>query len=171
MTLKDTLSNDLKTAMKAADEARRSALRLLLAAVKQAEVDKRAAEAKKKAKSGELTDAQLAELGKLSLDDAEIVGVIQKEAKARRESIADAQKANRADLVADNEAELAIIEGYLPRQLTRDELAALAQAAIAEVGATHAGQVGAVMKALSPRTKGQADGKLVSEVVRQLLGG
>lgn len=81
----------------------------------------------------------------------------------------DAEKAGRADLVAANEAELRIIEGYLPKQLSRAEVAALAQAAIAEAGATDLKQLGAVMKLLTPRTKGQADGRLVNEVVRELL--
>jgi len=149
MSLKDQLSDELKTAMKAGEEARKTTLRSLLAAIKQAEIDQRG--------SGS------------GLDDAGLLAVIQKEAKSRRESIADAQRAGRADLSAGYEAELQIIETYLPKQLTRAELVVLAQAAIAEAGATDAKQIGAVMKILSPRTKGQADGKLVNEVVRELL--
>lgn len=171
MTLKDTLNADLKTAMKASDEPRKSALRLLLSAVKQAELDKRAAAAKQQNKGGELSDAAIAELEKTSLDEAEVLTVIQKEAKARRESIADAEKAGRPEAVAENQAALVIIEAYLPKQLTRDELVALARAAIAEAGISDLKQQGAVMKLLGPRTKGLADGKLVNEVVRELLGG
>jgi len=148
MSLRDQLTSDLKTALKSRDEARRGTLRLLLAAVKQAEIDKRPAGA---------------------LDESEVLAAIQKEAKARREAIADAEKANRADLVAMNEAELRVIESYLPQQLTREELVGLARAAIAEAGAAAPQQMGAVMKLLTPRTKGRADGKLVSDVVRELL--
>jgi uncharacterized protein YqeY len=156
--------------MKSGDEPRKNALRLLLAAIKQGELDKRAAAARRQSKGGELSDADIAELEKTSLDDAEVLSVIQREAKARRESIADAEKAGRAEAVAENQAALAISEAYLPKQLTRDELVALARAAIAEAGVTDIKQQGAVMKLLSPRTRGQADGKLVNEVVRELLG-
>jgi uncharacterized protein YqeY len=148
MSLRDQLTGDLKTALKSGDETRKGTLRLLLAALKQAEIDKRPAGA---------------------LDEGEVLAVIQKEAKSRRESIADAQKANRADLVAMNETELHVIESYLPKQLTREELVELARAAIAETGAGGPQQMGAVMKLLTPRTKGRADGKLVSDVVRELL--
>ena len=146
MTLKDQLNDDLKAAMRSGDEPRKNAVRLLLAAVKQVEIDQR-----------------------VTLDDTGISGVLQKEAKGRRESIADAHKASRADLVAGYETELRIIESYLPRQLTRDELVEMAKTAIAEAGATDAKHIGAVMKLLTPHTKGQADGKLVSEIVRELL--
>lgn len=148
MSIRDQLNADLKTALRASDETRKGALRLLLAAIKQAEVDKRPGGA---------------------LDEGEVLAVLQKEAKARREAIADAQKAGRADLVSANEAELNVVEGYLPRQLTREELVELARIAIAEVGATSPQQMGAVMKLLTPRTKGRADGKQVSDVVRELL--
>lgn len=149
MSLKDQLNNDLKTAMKAGDETRKTTLRSLMAAIKQTEIDQRGS-------GGDL-------------DEAGLLAIIQKEAKSRRESIADAHKAGRADLATGYEVELQIIETYLPQQLTRAELVALAQAAIAEAGATDAKQIGAVMKILSPRTKGQADGRLVNEVVRELL--
>ena len=148
MSLRDQLTGDLKTALKSSDETRKGTLRLLLAALKQAEIDKRPAGA---------------------LDEGEVLAVIQKEAKSRRESIADAQRANRADLVAMNETELHVIESYLPKQLTREELVELARAAIAETGAGGPQQMGAVMKLLTLRTKGRADGKLVSDVVRELL--
>lgn len=146
MTLKEQLAADLKTALKAGDETRKNAIRALQAAIKQSEVDRR-------------TD----------LGDDDVLALIQKEAKSRRESIADAQKAGRADLVAAYEAELAVMEAYLPQALTREELMAMAKAAIAEAGATNVKQQGAVMKLLAPRTKGRADGKLVSEIVRELL--
>jgi len=169
MTLKEQLNVDLREAMKAGDETRKTALRQLLAGIRQGELEKRTAAAKLQAQAGALTEAQLAALDQTSLDEAEALAVIQREAKSRRESIADAEKAGRADLVAANEAELRIIETYLPKQLSREEVAALAQAAIAEAGATDLKQLGAVMKLLTPRTKGQADGRLVNEVVRELL--
>lgn len=169
MSLKDQLNADLKTAMRANDEVRKTALRQLLAGIRQAELERRTAVARQRARSGELDTAQLAELENLSLDEAEMVAVIQKEAKSRRESMVDAEKAGRADLMAANTAELRVIESYLPQQLGREALVALAQAAIAEAGAKDPKQLGAVMKLLTPRTKGLADGRLVSEVVRELL--
>ncbi|MBP7692847.1 MAG: GatB/YqeY domain-containing protein, partial [Anaerolineales bacterium] len=124
----------------------KNTVRLLLAAIKQIEVDRRT-----------------------TLTEDELLAVLQKEAKSRRESLADAQAAGRADLAADYAADLAQIEAYLPQALTREELVALARAAIAEAGATDLKQLGAVMKTLTPRTKGRADGKLVNEIVRELL--
>lgn len=146
MSLKEQLANDLKGALKAGDETRKSAVRALQAAIQQAEVDRRTA-----------------------LGDDAVLALIQKEAKARRESIADAQTAGRADLVSAYQAELTVIEAYLPQSLSRDELVEMARAAIAEAGAADLKQLGAVMKILSPRTKGRADGKLVNDIVRELL--
>lgn len=169
MTLKDQLSADLKAALKAGDEPRKTTLRALLAALQQALLDKRSATAREKSKGADLNAAQVAELDNLALDEAEALAAVQKEAKSRRESIADAEKANRADLVTANQTELAIIESYLPQALTREEIAALVDAAIAESGATDLKQLGAVMKVLTPRTKGRADGRLVNEIVRERL--
>jgi uncharacterized protein YqeY len=169
MSLRDTLNDDLKAAMRSGDEVRKTTLRQLLAGLRQAGLDKRTAAARALGHGAELTEAQLASLDQVAIDETEAVAVLQKEAKAHRESIADAAKAGRADLVAANEAELRIIESYLPQQMTREEVTALAQAAIAEAGATSAKQLGAVMKILTPRTKGRADGRLVNEVVRELL--
>jgi hypothetical protein len=146
MTLKEQLTADLKAALKAGEETRKNAIRALQAALKQSEVDRQT-----------------------TLSDEDVLTLIQKEAKSRRESIADAQKAGRADLVAAYEAELAVMDTYLPQSLSREELVALAQAAIAEAGATDLKQQGAVMKLLAPRTKGRADGKLVNDIVRELL--
>ena len=171
MTLLERLNGDLKEALKAGDEPRKLALRQVLAGVQLAALDKRtaAAGAARKAQGSDLTAAQLAELEKTALDDGEVTAVLQKAAKALREAAADAQKAGRPDLVAANEAELRLIESYLPAQLSRDALVELARAAIAEAGVSDAKGVGAVMKLLTPRTKGRADGKLVSEIVRELL--
>lgn len=169
MTLKDQLNRDLKDAMRANDEVRKITLRQLLAGLRQAQLDKRTAAAA--GKGAELGAEQMAALDRIDIDETEAAAVLQKEAKAHRESIADAAKAGRADLMAANEAELAVIEAYLPKQLSRDEVRALAQAAIAEAGVADVKQIGAVMKLLTPRTKGLADGRLVNEVVRELLAG
>jgi uncharacterized protein YqeY len=171
MALLEQLNADLKTALKSGDELRKSALRQVLAGTKQALLDKRTAQAQalRKQQGGDLAEAQLAELDKMTLDDADVIAALQKEAKSRRESMADGEKAGRPDLVAANEAELKVLEAYLPKLLSRAELAEMARTAIAEAGVTDAKGVGAVMKILAPRTRGRADGKLVSEVVRDLL--
>ena len=171
MTLKDQLNRDLKDAMRSGDDMRKTTLRQLLAGLRLAQLDKRMVAAAAMGKGVELSSEQLAALDQVEIDEPEAVAVLQKEAKAHRESIADAAKAGRPDLVAANEAELTMIEAYLPKQLSRDEIRALAQAAIAEAGAADLKQIGAVMKLLTPRTKGLADGRLVNEVVRELLAG
>jgi len=171
MSLRDQLNQDLKDAMRSGDEVRKTTLRQLLAGLRQAQLDKRTAAARTLGGGSELSAAQLTTLDQVDIDEAEALAVVQREAKAHRESIADAAKASRQDLVAANEAELHVIEAYLPQQLSRDEIKTLAQAAIAEAGVTDAKQIGAVMKLLTPRTKGRADGRLVNEVVRELLAG
>lgn len=171
MALKDQLNSDLKDAMRAGDEVRKTAVRQMLAGLNQAALEKRTAAARAMSSAAELTAAQLDLLEQVALGESEALAVLQKEAKAHRESIVDAAKAGRNDLMAANEAELLVIESYLPQQMSRDEIKALAQAAVAEAGATDLKQVGAVMKILSPKTKGRADGHLVNEVVRELLAG
>jgi uncharacterized protein len=171
MTLKERLSNDLKTAMRAGDEVAKTALRQLLAGVRQAELEQRAARTKGRGEANPSSEAELAALEQISLSDADVVTVVQREAKSIRESMADAERAGRADLVASNAASLRLVEAYLPQQLSRAEIAELARAAIAEAGATDLKQLGAVMKLLSPRVKGLADGRVVNEVVRELLTG
>jgi uncharacterized protein YqeY len=169
MGLKDQLNADLKSAIKAGDEVRKNVLRQLLAAIRQAELELRTTRAKELAMGSELDAAQLEVLDNLRLDEAGAVAAVQKEAKARHESMRDAEKAGRPDLLAASAAELPIIESYLPQPLSREQVAELAQAAIVEAGAADLKQLGAVMKLLTPRTKGRADGRLVSEVVRELL--
>lgn len=168
MSLKDSLNSELKEAMRSGADVRKTTLRQVLAAIRNAELEQRTGAVKKL--NGEPTDAQIKELESLSLTDADILAVIQKEAKARREAIVDAEKANRPDLVSDNQAELDVLEAYLPKSLTRDELVELARAAIQEAGVSDIKGLGAVMKVLTPRTKGRADGRLVNDVVRELLG-
>ncbi len=148
MSLKERIDADYKEAMKARDELRVSVLRLLRSALHNAEIDKQR-----------------------PLTEDEILGVIQSEARKRRESIEAFQQGGRQDLVAREQAELAILESYLPKPLTREELVELVQATIREVGALSLRDMGKVMAALMPKVRGRADGREVNELVRQLLSG
>ncbi len=144
--LKKKISDDVRQAMKSGDTVCRSTLRLLLAAINNAEIAKQA-----------------------DLDDSDILGLIAKEVKTRQESIDAFKQGNRPDLVEKEEAEQAILKAYLPRQLSRDEVVAAAREVIAAVGAAGPGDKGRVMKELIPRLKGRADGKEINEVVTGLL--
>ncbi|MBK8901800.1 MAG: GatB/YqeY domain-containing protein [Anaerolineaceae bacterium] len=146
MTLKEKVQQDRIAAMRAGDNAKRNALGLLLAAIKQEEVD-----------------------NQTTLDDEGVMAVLLKQAKQRRESITDYEKAGRPEMAASEQAELEIIESYLPQQMGRAEVEALATEIIAELGVTDARGMGQVMGKLMPKVKGQADGRLVNEVVRDLL--
>jgi len=146
MTLKEKLTADLKEAMKQGDAVRKETIRALRGAIRNAEIDR----------GRELTDA-------------ETLDVIARQAKQRRDSIEQYRKGNRPDLVEQEQRELAVIEAYLPRQLTDDEIAARVDAVIAELGVTDMKGMGAVMKRLTAELKGQADGKRISQVVRQRL--
>jgi uncharacterized protein YqeY len=145
---KERLQEDLKAAMKSGDTRRKDALRFIMAAIKQVEIDTRA----------QLTEEQT-------------YGVLMTEAKKRRDSIGEARKAGRNDLADKEQMELDLIESYLPQPLSRTELEDEARKAIAESGAKTAKDMGNVMKVLMPRVKGRADGKLVNEVVKSLLNG
>ncbi|MBK8034211.1 MAG: GatB/YqeY domain-containing protein [Chloroflexi bacterium] len=144
--VKAKLSEALKAAMVAKDTARRDVIRLMQSAVKQIEVDERK-----------------------TLTNEDVLTILQKEVKKRRESAEEARKANRVDIAEGEEAEIAIIEQFLPQQLSRAEIEVLVRDAIAQTGATSAKEMGKVMGVLMPKTKGVADGKLVNEVVRSLL--
>lgn len=148
MSLKEQLTADMKEAMKAkeAGKQRLSVIRLVRGAVRQLEID-----------------------GKKELGDEDVLGVISKEAKQRRDAIEEFKKGGRDDLVAAAEAEIAILMEYLPKQLSKDEIKALVQEAIAASGATSPKDMGKVMKELMPKVKGRADGKLVNEIVKELL--
>jgi uncharacterized protein YqeY len=171
MSLKDQLMQDLKDAMRAGDATRRDTIRLLRSAVSAAEVSKRSA----------FVDAQLAQgadAERLALDDAqfsltdeEVLAVIQKQAKQRRDSIVEFTKGKRDDLVAIEEAELAVIETYLPRQMTHDEVLAAARQAAGDLGVSDISGMGQLMKRLMAELKGKADGRLVNQVVREILSG
>lgn len=149
MSLKEQLASDLKEAMRSGQEVRKNTLRMLLAAVNVAEV----AGAERK-----------------DLDDDAVLQVIAKQAKQRRESIEEFRKAGRQDLVDTEEAELAVIQEYLPAQMGRDEIEAEAKRVIAEVGALGPSDKGKVMKVLMPRLAGRAEGREINEVVTRLLG-
>lgn len=146
MDMKTQINEALKEAMKTNDDLRRRTLRMVMAAIKQVEVDKRAA-----------------------LDDAGVMALIQKEIKNRREALEEAKKANRADLAADNEAEIAVLEAFLPKAMPAEELRALVQAAIAETGAVAPSDMGKVMKVVIPRVAGRAPNDAISAAVRDLL--
>ncbi len=151
LTLKQRLQNDLKEAMRDGDERRKIVVRLIMASVRNAEIDAR-------------TDAR----GGV-VSEGEILALIRREVKQHEESLLEASNAARADLVAQQTAELDILKSYLPKQLTREQVTELAKQVIAEVKAVSPRQQGEVMKALLPKVKDLADGKLVSEVVRELL--
>jgi uncharacterized protein YqeY len=136
----------LKEAMVNKDNTRRDVLRMSLNALKQVEIDTRK---------------------ELSAEEA--LSVLQKEAKKRHESIADAEKAGRNDMVAQEKMEVGILEEFLTKQLSRDEIEVLAREAIAQSGATSTNDMGKLMGVLMPKVKGLADGKLVNQVVRELL--
>ncbi len=145
-TLKERLQADIRAAMKEGDSEQRNTLRLMLAAIQQEEVDRQT-----------------------ELDDAGVQAVLTKQAKQRRESIADYEAAGRTEMVAKEQAELAVIANYLPQMMSREEIEQAATAVIAQVGATDIKSMGAVMGKLMPQVQGKADGRLVNEVVRDLL--
>ena len=149
MSLLDTINQDLKTAMKSGDDVGKRTLRGLKAAITRAEKEK----------------------GNQPLTDDEILAVLQKQAKQRRDSIEAYQQAGRDDLVAEESAELAVIETYLPQQMSEEEIRTVAQRVIEEVGATGPRDMGKVMGKLMPQLRGKADGRLVNQVVRNLLAG
>jgi uncharacterized protein YqeY len=155
MGLKDQLSTDLKDAMRANDAQRRDVLRSVLTAISNVEIARVNVKAEAAARQ---------ELG-----DADVLDVIQKQAKQRRESIEEFRKAGRTDLVEREEAELAILATYLPQQLSRDEVAAEVRAVIAETGAAGPGDKAKVMPVAIARLKGRADGRTINEVVTELL--
>lgn len=149
MSLKDRLVEDMKNAMKAKEEGkvRLSVIRMVRAAIKNTEIDKR-----------------------VELDDAQVIEVLAREVKMRRDAILEFAKADRPDMVSGLENEIAVLMEYLPQQLSEGELRQLAQEVIDAVGAQGAKDLGKVMGALTPKTKGRADGKLVNQIVRELLG-
>jgi len=148
MPLRDQVNEDMKAAMKAREAERLGALRLLLAAMKQREVDER-----------------------ITLDDAGVVAVIEKMIKQRRESIAQFEKAARQDLADKEKYEISVIEGYLPQQLSQAEIDAVVAEAIAATGAKGPADMGKVMGIVKPKLAGRADMGRVSGLVKAKLAG
>ena len=148
MSLSERLMADLKDSMRNGQEIRKSTIRMVRSAIHNEEIEKRR-----------------------PLTDEEVLGVLTRQVKQRRESIEEFTKGNRMDLVAKEQEEMDIILDYLPQQLSREEIATAASEVIQEVGAQGTGDFGKVMSRLSPRLKGRADGRQVSEVVREMLNG
>ncbi len=147
MSLKERIQQDMKDAMRAGNKPRLAAIRLILASIKQKEVDERK-----------------------DLDDAEITAVLDRMVKQRRESISHFEKAGRNDLVEQESAELAIIREYLPEQLSQDQLHALIDDAMAQTGASSIKDMGKVMGHLKPKLQGRADMGTVSALIKARLG-
>ncbi|MFM7556306.1 MAG: GatB/YqeY domain-containing protein [Verrucomicrobiota bacterium] len=147
MSLQQRVTDDLKSAMMAREAVRTATLRMLKAALGYAQIEKK-------------TD---------TLSDAEVMAVIQREAKKRRDAIEEFEKGGRAEMAANERAELEVLAGFLPKALSPEELEALVRGVIAEVGATSKKEMGAVMKAAQARIDGRADGRSVSALVSRLL--
>jgi uncharacterized protein len=146
MSLKETLRNDMANAMRIGNTEKRDALRMIMAAIKQVEVDEQ-----------------------VELGDSDVQSILNKQAKQRRESITEYENAGRQELAAVEKSELAIIETYLPQLMSREEVYKIASNVIAELGVTDAKGMGQIMGKLMPKVKGKADGRIVNEVVREIL--
>lgn len=144
--LQQKLTDDLKQAMRGGDTVKRSVIRLTMSAIKNAEIARQS-----------------------TLEDGDILGIIAKEVRQRKESIEAFKQGDRPDLAAKEEAEMAILEQYLPEQMSRDEIVAEARKVIEEVGAGGLGDKGKVMPKLIAKLKGKADGREINEVVTELL--
>ena len=148
MSLKARITEDMKAAMRAGEKDRLSCIRMLQAGIKQREVDER-----------------------VELGDAEVLAVIEKMIKQRKESVTQFQAGNRPDLVARESAEIALLSGYLPAQLGEAELATLIREAVAATGASSMKDMGKVMAALKPKVQGRADMGALSARIKSALGG
>ncbi len=146
MDMKSQLETAVKEAMRAGDDVGKRTVRMVLAAVRQVEIDRQ-----------------------VNLDETAILSIIQKEIKTRKEAVEEARRAGRPDIVAATEAEISVLNAYLPKAISIDELKVLAEAAITEAGASSPADMGKVMKLLMPRIAGRAPGDQTSALVRQLL--
>ncbi len=146
MSLKEQLSQDLKQAMKDKDTIRKNVVQLIRSGVLQIEKD-----------------------NKVTLDDEGVLDVIAKQLKQRRDSLPDYEKSGREDLICELKTEMDILMGYLPRQLTREEVEEIVKAAVAETGASTVKDMGKIMACVMPKTKGRADGKVINEIARAYL--
>lgn len=147
MSLKEKLADDLKAAMKNKDVVRKNVVQLVRAGVLQIEKDK-----------------------KVTLDDEGVIDVIAKQLKQRRDSLPDYEKSGREDLITELKSEMDVLMEYLPKQLSKDELQAIVADAVKETGAQSMKDMGKVMAAVMPKTKGRADGKMINELAKELLG-
>jgi uncharacterized protein YqeY len=146
MSLSERLNNDMKQAMKNQDKFKLSVIRMVRSAIKNVEIDQRR-----------------------ELNDNEVLDILNRELKQRKDSLQEFEKAGRDDLAANLKTEISIIAEYLPEQLTEEEIKTIVQMTIDEVGASSKADMGKVMGALMPKVKGRADGKLVNQTVQQLL--
>lgn len=147
MTIKDKLKEDLKTAMKEKDSIRKNVVQLIKAGVLQVEKDKQ-----------------------ITLDDEGVLDVIAKQLKQRRDSLPDYEKSGREDLIAQLKREMDILMEYLPAQLSEEELVEIVKEAVASTGASSVKDMGKIMAAVMPKTKGRADGREINRIARELLG-
>ena len=145
-TLKQKLSDDLKQALRSGDALRKSTIRMLMAAINNAEIARQA-----------------------KMEDSDIFGIISKEVRQRRESIEAFKQGNRQDLVDKEAAEIEVLQGSLPQQMSREEIVQAARQVMAEIGAEGPGDKGKVMPKLIAQLKGRADGREINEVVSELL--
>jgi uncharacterized protein YqeY len=148
MDLKTQLNESMKDALRSGDTVRKNTTRMALAAIKQAEIDKQ-----------------------ITLAEPAVIALLQKEIKNRKEALEEARKANREDLVKENQAEIAVLEAFLPAALSKEDLRELVKAAIAETGAAGPADMGRVMKVALEKVTGRATGGEVSAMVRELLAG
>jgi uncharacterized protein YqeY len=146
MDTKDQLEIALREAMKAGDDVRKRTVRMVLAAVRQVEIDRQ-----------------------VKLDETAVLAIVHKEIKTRKDAVEEARRANRPDIVAATEAEIVVLQAYLPQAMSTAELIAMVEVAIIEAGATSPADMSNVMKLLMPRIAGRAPGDQVSALVRQLL--
>lgn len=146
MSLKDRLADDLKSAMKNKDTVRKNVVQMVRAGVLQIEKDK-----------------------KITLDDDGVLDVIAKQLKQRRDSLPDYEKSGREDLISELKSEMDVLMEYLPKQLTREELEVIVKEAVENTGASSMKDMGKIMAAVMPKTKGRADGKVINEIAKGLL--
>ena len=146
MELKEKINKKLIEAMKSGDGLTKTTLRGVMAGIKQLEIDKR-----------------------IEIKDADVLTILQKEMKSRKESISDAEKAERPDLITEYEAQAKVIEAFLPPPMSVEELTGIIEAAVQESGASSPADMGKVMQLVMPQVKGKADGKKVNEIVRSKL--
>jgi uncharacterized protein YqeY len=146
MSLKQKLQEDLKSSMKNKDTVRKSVVTLIRASIKQSEVDNR-----------------------VELEDEDIIDIISKQLKQRKDVLVQFKDAKREDLVSEAEAEIEVLKEYLPQQLSEEELNEIVKSTISELGATSMKDMGKIMSAMKPKVKGRADGKLINELVKNNL--